>query len=332
MVKISIHGKPHISFQGPVLKRIRRHAFIFYPSISEDKRFNVVLNGVKDDYKFKVYEGQVYNQHVKDKESKYGAYLFPKQEYNIEIEESYFEKAVGGGINVNRLIFKNGKLNEEGLYVLFSIIKDLCVITGASISVNSEGNLVSVNGAKDVNGNLRGSTKARNYLQSILKSSKTIYISNDDSKNTQGGGIGHVNINADQIDGNIQAVKNGGIQELTFGFGMSFLHETLHTATGTLAIKPSATTAIVDPPNTNPNATGPTVDKINEFRIELGLPVRLHYFWQQTSVSSSEKMKWKIGKKTKSITKIQMSLTDQSSRRESIKKLINLINVFGYEL
>ncbi len=121
---------------------------------------------------------------------------------------------------------------------------------------------------------MSGSAKARTYLNSIISSTKTINITNDNSKGTQGGGIGSVNINSNQIDGNIQAAKNGGVEELSFGYGMSFLHESLHTATGTFALNPNVTQVIGDPPKTTPSATVPTVDMLNGFRSELGLSTR----------------------------------------------------------
>ncbi|MCF6168393.1 RHS repeat-associated core domain-containing protein [Lutibacter sp.] len=244
----------------------------------------------------------------------------------------YFREIAGDSINVSNLMFKNGKLNAEGLYVLFNTISDLQDITGTSISVNSSGNLVSKDGAKDANGNLSGSSKARSYLNSVISSTKTITMSNDNSKSTQGGGIGNVNINSNQIDGNIQAAKNGGVKELSFGYSMSFLHESLHTATGALAYDPTATAAtdIGDPPNTTPNATGPTVNKVNWFRTQLGLSTRSNYFWQQTSTTSPATMQWNVGGSNVNIIKTTMPAADQATRRKATNGFVNFITNFRF--
>jgi RHS repeat-associated protein len=114
----------------------------------------------------------------------------------------------GDSINVSNLIIQNGKLSTEGLYVLFNMVSDLSDITGQNFSVNGSGNLVSdgkIN--KDKNGNQIGSKSARKYVNGLIGSTRDIKVTNDNSKSTQGGGIGSVNINSDQIDNNIASMQ-----------------------------------------------------------------------------------------------------------------------------
>src|SRR5690606_2063494 len=140
---------------------------------------------------------------------------------------------------------------------------------------------------------------------------------------TQGGGIGSVNINSDQIDNNIASMQRAGLGELTFGYGMSFLHESLHTATGTVVMNPSATTAFGDPPPTTPDARGPTVTNVNVFRNELGLAERSHYFWQQTSTTDPITMRWNLGRKTTIVTQGIMAPAVKKQRRRLINAILN---------
>lgn len=230
----------------------------------------------------------------------------------------------GDSINVSNLITQNGKLNTEGLYVLFNMVSDLSDATGLNFSVNGSGNLVSdgkIN--KDKNGNQIGSKSARKYVNGLIGSTRDINVTNDNSKSTQGGGIGSVNINSDQIDNNIASMQSAGLGELAFGYGMSFLHESMHTATGTLVMNPSATTAIGDPPPTTPNAQGPTVTNVNVFRNELGLPERSHYFWQQTSSTAPKTMKWSQGGTTTTVTQGTMTPAVKQQRRGIINAILN---------
>lgn len=75
------------------------------------------------------------------------------------------------------------------------------------------------------------------------------------------------------------------MKELIFGYGMTFLHESLHTETGTFIMNPIARTAFGDPSPSTPNALVATVTIVNEFRNEFGLPERSPYFWQQDATT-----------------------------------------------
>ncbi len=144
---------------------------------------------------------------------------------------------------------------------------------------------------KDQNGNDLGSKKARNYVSGLIGATDDINVSNDNTKTTEGGGRGYVNINSNQIDDNVAAAHNAGIGDLTFGYGMSFLHESVHTATGTKILNPAATTTI----NDNQSSTypaGQTVSTVNGFRNELRLYERSQYNWNQIG-SNPATMGWK---------------------------------------
>ena len=221
----------------------------------------------------------------------------------------------GDSINVSNLL-----TSTEGLYTLFYMISDLQEITGLNISVNGTGMLTS-NGVanKDKNGKTVGSAKARAYFMNIAGTSKSpsgrdIVVKNNNSKPTEGGGVGSVNINSNQIDNNIQAAKDAGIGELTFGYGMSFLHETLHTANGTFSINPKATKAIQDQV-TSSNPRGPTVDQVNIFRNELGLYERSQYKWRTSQAGTPGVMNWSKGGNTITIRQKSMSPTMKALRR-----------------
>jgi RHS repeat-associated protein len=215
----------------------------------------------------------------------------------------------GDSINVSNLISKNGKVSQEGLYVLFNMISDLQDIRGMSLSVNGNGKIIS-----DGKGGTTGSKKARDYVSALISDKDDILVKNDNTKDTQGGGRGSVNINSTLIDNNIASANNAGLGELTFGYGMSFLHETVHTAIGTKIINPTATSTIKDNVSTTYPA-GPTVAKVNEFRNELGLPERAQYYWTTPSLSVAPTMTWNKAGTPVTMTMTPMSTYDKMTRR-----------------
>ena len=201
----------------------------------------------------------------------------------------YYVDVNGDSISVSNLMFQNGKLNVQGLYVLFNMMSDLQDITGLTLQVNSNGMLVS--DGSSANG---GSQKARNYLSGIMGAREIVKVNNDQSKDTQGGGMS-VNINYRQIEDNIASARAAGINEKSYGFGMSFLHETLHTRTGTFVLNPNAKDVYRHPARGSANyfGIGSTVTKINEFRTELEYATRQQYRWQMNPRNGTITMQWK---------------------------------------
>ena len=160
------------------------------------------------------------------------------------------------------------------------LVKCLSTLTGLSLSV--EGG--KLNYKKDENGNAlfsAGSQTARTDLIDAI-----------DKKNEDGlNYIIGVRTSAVKCEGGQNDDKKGGVVNMycskmneneddkTFGLGMIFLHELRHAVTGEQDPAPSACdyNRLGDPHSLK---TGPVVDRVNEYRRELGLPIRIQYVSQ----------------------------------------------------
>jgi len=260
------------------------------------------------DYGARMYDAALGRFHVMDR---FATKYFSHSPYHyVSNNPLKYIDVNGDSINVSKLL-----TSVEGLYTLFNTISDLQDMTGLNISVNSTGKLVS-NGKvkKDKNGNTIGSKKARKYVSSLIGDKDDIVVNNNNKKTTEGGGRGYVNLNSDQIDDNITSATTAGLSELTFGYGMSFLHETVHTAIGTKIFNPTATSTINDNiSNTYP--AGPTVSKVNEFRNELGLAERTQYAWTTPSANKAATNNWSKNGNVITITQGKMDVRTKAIRR-----------------
>ena len=153
-----------------------------------------------------------------------------------------------------------------------TIVNSLQNVTGLSLSVNANGNLVF---AKDANGNAvvstttdangnttnNGSSSARSDLISSIgdnvNDNVEISISTRSVTNPATSQIG---ISPSQINNFINGTPTE-LNSATMGFGLTVLHEIRHTDTGGNSR---------DPSNRNDtSSTGPVVDRVNVYRAEL---------------------------------------------------------------
>ena len=161
------------------------------------------------------------------------------------------------------------------------LVKCLSKLTGLSLFVDESGKLGY---AIDDNGNEilreeKGSESARADLMEAINKK------NDDNSNYSIA-VGYYKTN--------QGAKNddgkGGFVRLTFGgkgetdcgtsgLGMVFLHELRHAVTGESDPKDDGINYYVGKlVNTRHMVTGSVVDRVNQYRRELNMPIRLQYF------------------------------------------------------
>lgn len=85
-----------------------------------------------------------------------------------------------------------------------------------------------------------------------------------------------------------EALLSAGLSEKIMNFGMTFLHESLHTRAGAKSWDPNMITHYRDPVNESSTLaekqaafdkrlTGDVVDRINKIRDEIGVPTRESY-------------------------------------------------------
>jgi hypothetical protein len=162
---------------------------------------------------------------------------------------------------------------------------DLVKITGVALSVNFESGLLSEteeSSKKDLDsfGEKSGAAK---YLRSIVNDDGGVIemarSSGKDPRTEAGHLFGKDFINWDpfEIDANIYSFEQSetGLNPLTMGYGMIFLHESLHTKFGAKQYNGSEK-GLTDP-MFDDSATGETVDAVNEFREGAGLAERTTY-------------------------------------------------------
>jgi hypothetical protein len=118
------------------------------------------------------------------------------------------------------------------------MVSDLQSETGLTVTVDSktgqmnyakdkDGNAII---SKDKNGNAIGSAKARGIFTAAIGNDKTANVSIGGNKSTSVIGGLEINISAKQVDAFIAGAHN--VDSRTMGYGMTLLHETLHTAVG----------------------------------------------------------------------------------------------------
>jgi len=126
---------------------------------------------------------------------------------------------------------------------LSSLINDLSYITGLKLNF--------INGyieyEKDENGNAvfdkdKGSEYARNLLIALIESTDILKVGTYPNKgsNSMLGGL-EVGLDPNQIESFISGTAGSGLNKHTLGWGMVFLHETLHTKPGGSLKDPKST-------------------------------------------------------------------------------------------
>jgi RHS repeat-associated protein len=136
----------------------------------------------------------------------------------------------GRDIYVYELVNNGGRLNREGLYALFNILSDLSELTGNNIGYKN-GHIVNNGRREGANGN----ADAANYLDALINSDQPISVANNNAVDTDGEANGTININTRQLDGFVHGLEGAGLDGRLGGYGVAFLHESLHTRTGTEA-------------------------------------------------------------------------------------------------
>jgi len=145
----------------------------------------------------------------------------------------------GDSINV-ALIQRFDK--ENGTNYLGTIMNDLSAISGMAFSITSSGQLVyqkddngnpiiSTRTDKDGNKSENGSEEGRKIIKDAISNTTRAFAKIDDSKvsNSPING-GKISLNPNQINNFIDGANN--LDPRTLGWGMTFLHETLHSFVG----------------------------------------------------------------------------------------------------
>lgn len=207
----------------------------------------------------------------------------------------HFTDTNGDSINISKLIFNSdGTLNKDGLYALVNIVGDLQETTGLNLSVTGSGMLISNGANENASGFSQG---AREYLEAIIGDDKHNIKVNRSEIGNQSERIGEdIFINTKQIDNNIFSMEKAGLGRLTYGYGFSFLHESLHTVSGTEYYFKGARETLKDPNlfYSKRNQAGDVEDIVNLYRQQMNIAQRLDYFtwttlqgetqnWQSTS-------------------------------------------------
>jgi RHS repeat-associated protein len=150
---------------------------------------------------------------------------------------------------------------------LTGLTSELEKITGLSLSVTEDGQLVYKVDAKgnaviatDASGKHLGSVTAREMLKGGISASENLFVAVVTDRGSVGGGD-QLGLNPAQIESMVTGVQ-GGLNPITMGMGMTFLHEFLHTSVGGNLRDPSGPPVL--------GTTGPVVDRMNTVRSELG--------------------------------------------------------------
>jgi len=166
---------------------------------------------------------------------------------------------------------------------------NLSEITGSTINVSKDNNGKSILTQGECSGNCLSSSAAEYASFLINDADGEIVIKNNDrnermttegpAKNfgSQAYSNGDIYLDAPQVNIFQKSVKAAGLDERTFSMGMVLLHESLHTNYGASFYRNDGKN-FVDPKGFESSYKGgDTVDKVNIFRREMGLPIRASY-------------------------------------------------------
>jgi RHS repeat-associated protein len=192
-------------------------------------------------------------------------------------------------------------VNLSGLYVSKDgeaaknkIIADLSAQTGLTLSEDDQGNL-QYKTTKDKNGNdvaviaknkkgkNIGSATARNLITGAISDKRTVSVGvNNAGTGSKTSGL-NIFLDTKQIDGFINGASRN-LNPKTLGFGMTFMHELLHTdMEGALSDDKTAF-----------GQTGAVVDKMNIIRSELGADYGQRLSYQGTYFNTTTKLPYYI--------------------------------------
>ncbi|SHJ67770.1 RHS repeat domain-containing protein, partial [Aquimarina spongiae] len=270
----------------------------YYPFGLTHKGYNEVLRGRNHVYGFT-------NKEEQD-EIGLGWIDITARNYNPELgrwmnldplAEKYYDKSLfnysfnnpiffidpdGREVDVTNLV-KGG--TKEDTWLLINLMAELSEISGEKITTNFNGKtgktILSSEGCKE---DCKKSDSASSYIGYLLVSEETIEVSRT-NRGTNGAPSNKIFLNAEQIYGMGKALEEEKLDSKTSGVGMVFLHESLHTRIGANYFKTKKDKNEKDMNNVFPdprgsrraNETGPTVDRVNNFRREMNLPTRYIY-------------------------------------------------------
>jgi hypothetical protein len=161
-------------------------------------------------------------------------------------------------------------------------------ITGLNFRINEDKNL-EISGVDE--SVTKFSATARSYIRHIVNDTKyNINVRNYKDKNELLGGgetlkDRDVQLDPSKIQDRINAMKKAGFGELVWGFGFWFIHETLHTKSGTSFYDKDFKKTLDDREPIGDDGKDMTVKpgsvetKVNQMREELGLGTRVGYAW-----------------------------------------------------
>ena len=175
---------------------------------------------------------------------------------------------------------------DDGKAIADKIVSDLSKISDASVSYDNESGLLSI----EASDNDEKQNDAFKYISGLIENDETLKVINDNSQDTKVLSNGDININSQEIDSDITQFKDQGVDPTTNGYGVSLLHETLHTDVGASYFGNDKSyydhgqdgSAFGLPWQ---NKKGNAVTLINKFREDSGLPIRESYVSNPTSVS-----------------------------------------------
>jgi len=167
----------------------------------------------------------------------------------------------GDSINVAGML-KYDK--DNGTNHFQTLLGDLTSQTGLSFKVENNKLVFDTddNGnakvSTDSNGNEEGSAEARDIMTDAISDQDNMVFARFNTKKNSKAPIGGnlIDINPDQVSKFIKGSKN--LDSRTMGFGMTFMHETLHSAAGMSL-----------PDKNGFGQTGAVVDRMNKVRGEL---------------------------------------------------------------
>lgn len=269
------------------------------------------------DYGARMYDGQIGRFFTKDRFAE--KYISSSPYGYVNNDPIHYTDINGDRINLKQLISNSdGTLNKEGIYALINIVGDLEQETGLNLHITGEGILESLGENENATD---FSQMARDYLEGIMGDTKNdinveLASDNSTSKRTDD----RISISTKQIDNNISSMKKAGLGELTYGYGFSFLHETLHTLSGTSFYFKNPRNTLKDPDPFRPkrDEAGSVENIVNKYRKEMNLAQRLDYFtWTTTK---GEVQNWRnIDGKTVTVLKQTMPDEEKSQRRSGIR-------------
>ncbi len=180
----------------------------------------------------------------------------------------------GTRIDVSALLNNgNGGVNKDGIWLLANLIWELNAITGMQFRIEN-GNLVE---NKEIKARTEGTSKsARDYVRGVIGDDKVVNVKVGENESFAADGE-NVFLSTTQIEGQMNSLEEKGLNSLSYGYGMTFLHESLHTYAGAKQYGESELLHDPNPFGEGTSIAGPVEEKVNVFRQELRLPQRLQY-------------------------------------------------------